>query len=182
MYPSHIGNLYPLLMELSAWVKLVRTRKDWTQEQLAEQLDVTKGNVSAWENARHEPGWGQILKIAHLSGLPLPVPEDLLVVEPREDADLLVQLNALPPEDRELIVYQIKRLADLNSKKVNEAGAEKDGTIKVQDPHEETITKGAVRSDGQNTKRVSDPKAAIRKAGQVLGGNRGSQSKEGASD
>lgn len=182
MYPSRIDALYPLCMELSAWVKLARTQKGWTQERLAEELDVTKGNVSAWENSRHEPGWAQIIKMGRLTGVPLPIPEDLRMQIPNADVSLLEQINSLAPEDRAMVTLQIKRFADLTSKKVNEAGAEKDGTIKVQDPHEETITRGAVRSSVQSTKRVSDPKAAIRRAGQVLGGNRGSQRKEGASD
>lgn len=36
-------------------------------------MGVTKGNVSAWENGRHEPGWSQIIKISDLSGYPLPL-------------------------------------------------------------------------------------------------------------
>lgn len=36
-------------------------------------MNVTKGNVSAWENGRHEPSWSQILKINELSGFPLPL-------------------------------------------------------------------------------------------------------------
>ncbi len=42
-----------------------------TQDQLAEALGVTRGNVSGWENSRHEPSLSQIVKIAALCGADL---------------------------------------------------------------------------------------------------------------
>lgn len=36
------------------------------QETLAEQMGVTRGNVSGWENGRHEPSFSQIKRIAQI--------------------------------------------------------------------------------------------------------------------
>lgn len=66
-------------MEISAWIKASRLAAEMTQTELGDALGVTKGNVSAWENGRHEPSYSQMLKIAELtkSRLPLaPVPGD----------------------------------------------------------------------------------------------------------
>lgn len=170
MHPTRIGILYSVRMELSAWVKLARTQKGLTQEQLAEQLDVTKGNVSAWENARHEPGWSQIIKLARLTGAPLPIPEDVQVPLPRQSSDLLADFYVLSPEDKTVVIYQIKRLADLTSKKVNEASAEKNGTISGNTAREYLTSDELRRSAGAITKRVSTSEKVIRGAGEHIGG------------
>lgn len=44
-----------------------------TQTELGDALGVTKGNVSAWENGRHEPSYSQMLRIADLTKAPLPL-------------------------------------------------------------------------------------------------------------
>lgn len=33
---------------------------------------MTKGNISGWENNRHEPSYQQMLRISYLTGYPLP--------------------------------------------------------------------------------------------------------------
>ncbi len=63
--------LYSLEMETKEWVKAARKAKSLTQEKLGELLGVTKGNVSGWENGRHEPSYAQLLKIENLTGYPL---------------------------------------------------------------------------------------------------------------
>lgn len=65
--------LYHSPMELNRWIIEARGRAHMTQQQLADALGVTKSNVSAWENSRHEPGWSQMLKIREVTGAPLPV-------------------------------------------------------------------------------------------------------------
>ncbi|MFM0630738.1 helix-turn-helix domain-containing protein [Paraburkholderia xenovorans] len=59
-------------MELKDWIRAARKAAGLTQEQLGERLGLTKGNVSAWENARHEPSYAQLQQIADLSGMGLP--------------------------------------------------------------------------------------------------------------
>lgn len=58
-------------MELAEWVKTARKFAKLTQEQLGELLSLTKSNISAWENARHEPSFGQLRTIAAITGYPL---------------------------------------------------------------------------------------------------------------
>ena len=58
-------------MELKEWVKTARTHKGMTQEQLGHELGLTKGNISGWENGRHEPGYAQLLKIELVTGFKL---------------------------------------------------------------------------------------------------------------
>lgn len=59
-------------MDIGAWIKNARTAAKLTQTSLAEEMGLTKGNVSAWENNRHEPSYAQMLKICRLTGCPLP--------------------------------------------------------------------------------------------------------------
>lgn len=58
---------------LATWIIEARTRAQLTQQQLADALGVTKSNVSAWENSRHDPSWSQMLKIRAVTGAALPI-------------------------------------------------------------------------------------------------------------
>lgn len=64
--------LYTPLMTIGEWIKTCRTAAKMNQTQLGDALGVTKGNVSAWENDRHEPSYTQMLKIADMGQMPLP--------------------------------------------------------------------------------------------------------------
>ncbi|WP_345245312.1 helix-turn-helix transcriptional regulator [Pigmentiphaga soli] len=61
-------------MDLKEWVKAAREAAGMTQTRLGEELGVTKGNVSGWENGRHEPSYSQMLKMAELSRWSVPLP------------------------------------------------------------------------------------------------------------
>ncbi|MCA7083421.1 helix-turn-helix transcriptional regulator [Cupriavidus sp. DB3] len=67
------GFLYDSPMELNRWIIEARARAQLTQQQLADALGVTKSNVSAWENSRHDPSWSQMLKIRAVTGAALPI-------------------------------------------------------------------------------------------------------------
>ena len=58
-------------MEMKSWIRLARKKAGLTQEQLADKLGLTKGNISAWENGRHEASFAQLAAISELSGLPI---------------------------------------------------------------------------------------------------------------
>lgn len=58
---------------ISQWVKDARTKAGKSQEALAHDVDVTKGNVSAWENERHQPNIGQVIDISLVTNYPVPV-------------------------------------------------------------------------------------------------------------
>lgn len=49
------------------WIRAARLSAEMTQTELAEAMGVTKGNVSAWENARHEASHEQLLRIAQIT-------------------------------------------------------------------------------------------------------------------
>lgn len=66
--------LYTRRMNIGDWIRAARKAAGVNQEQLGEALGVTKGNVSAWENNRHEPSYSQMLKIAERAGWQAPLP------------------------------------------------------------------------------------------------------------
>lgn len=53
------------------WVRAARASKGWNQDQLGDAVGVTKANVSHWETGKHEPSFGQLLKIRDATGYPL---------------------------------------------------------------------------------------------------------------
>lgn len=61
-------------MKLNEWIKAARQYKELTQDQLAEQLGLTKANISAWEVGRHEPSFGNLIKIVQITGFEIPLP------------------------------------------------------------------------------------------------------------
>jgi transcriptional regulator with XRE-family HTH domain len=65
-------------VELKDWVREARKHKGWTQEQLGEAMGVTKGNVSGWENGRHQPSWPQMVKIEEATGFPIRTHDQML--------------------------------------------------------------------------------------------------------
>jgi transcriptional regulator with XRE-family HTH domain len=87
-------------VQLNEWIKAARKRAELTQEQLGERLDVTKGNVSAWENGRHQPSYSQLKRIEEITGYPLeggPRAAPLLALEPPpEDAGPVTGLRPVP--------------------------------------------------------------------------------------
>ena len=62
-------------------LKSERMKKDWSQDELAEKLYVSRQSVSKWENGQNYPGIEIIIKISDLFGLTI---DELL----RSDEDL----------------------------------------------------------------------------------------------
>ena len=100
-------------MEMKDWISTARTTGKLTQTQLGESLGVTKGNVSAWENGRHEPSWSQILRISEVTGAALPLPEHLRQANPAWPFTVDYALFTAMPEE------QRSRLNDYVSKAVH---------------------------------------------------------------
>lgn len=91
-------------MEIKDWVLTARTKGKMTQTQLGDAMGITKGNVSAWENGRHEPSWTQMLKICELTGVVLPLPPGLRNEAPAWPFTVAADLfYAMPPEERQRI-------------------------------------------------------------------------------
>nr|MBF0684264.1 helix-turn-helix domain-containing protein [Pseudomonas sp.] len=61
-------------MDIKTWVRAARNHKELTQTQLGEAIGVSKGNVSAWENGRHEPSFDQLRRIGEVTGYAEPLP------------------------------------------------------------------------------------------------------------
>lgn len=61
-------------MNIGDWIKASREAAGIKQDELAERLGKTRGNVSAWENNRHEPSFAQILEIARITKHAIPIP------------------------------------------------------------------------------------------------------------
>lgn len=61
-------------MEMKDWIRAARLHAKLTQERLAECMGLTKGNISAWENGRHEASHEQLIKLASVTGFPEPLP------------------------------------------------------------------------------------------------------------
>ena len=149
-------------MKLSEWIALARKSAGLTQAELAEKLDVTKANVSAWENDRHEPGWSKLLKVRELTGADLPIPGQ---AELSEDERLLLRLFRASPEGMHpVILAQIKPLADLTSEKVNSVTAEKSGTISHRAQDDRARRQSAIQPG------TSSLDEAVREAESIFGG------------
>lgn len=58
--------------EIALFVKAVRSALGKTQDDFAYMYGRTKGNVSAWENGRHEPTYATLADMSARSGVPLP--------------------------------------------------------------------------------------------------------------
>lgn len=72
-------------MKIAEWIRAARAHKGLTQQQLADLLHMTKGNVSGWENGRHEPSFNQMVDVSSLTGYPMlaygsGVPEENLTI------------------------------------------------------------------------------------------------------
>ena len=52
-------------------LKVLRAERDWTQDQLARELDVSRQTVNAVETGRYDPSLPLAFKIATLFGRPI---------------------------------------------------------------------------------------------------------------
>ncbi len=58
-------------MGISENIKRLRTEMDWTQEQLAKKLGVTRATVTQWETGWSLPRMGKVEKLASIFGVPV---------------------------------------------------------------------------------------------------------------
>lgn len=50
-------------------LKVLRAERDWTQADLAEQLDVSRQTINAIEKSKYDPSLSLAFKVARLFGL-----------------------------------------------------------------------------------------------------------------
>lgn len=67
-------------MDVGSKIKKNRLKKEWTQEQLAKQLNVSRSAVSGWEIGRNYPDLEMIILISDLFDISL----DKLLREDKE--------------------------------------------------------------------------------------------------
>lgn len=60
-------------MDNHKWVRAARKHAKLTQDQLAEKMEMTKGNISGWENGHHSPSFVQMKKVSSITNFPLPL-------------------------------------------------------------------------------------------------------------
>lgn len=85
---------------ISRWVKEARSAAGLNQTELAEHLGLTKGNISAWENQRHEPSVAQLVKVAEVCRHRLPAELDIEGRLTDEAVRFALSYQALPQEFR----------------------------------------------------------------------------------
>jgi len=52
-------------------LKVLRAERDWSQQDLAQRLEISRQSVNAIETGRHEPSLPLAFRIADLFGLPV---------------------------------------------------------------------------------------------------------------
>ena len=68
-------------MIISEKITMLRKKNDWSQEQLAEQLSVSRQSVSKWESGAAIPGMDLLVKMSELFGVSV----DYLVKDEMEE-------------------------------------------------------------------------------------------------
>lgn len=63
-------------------LKVLRAERDWSQAELAQQLDISRQSVNAIETGRYDPSLPLAFRIAELFGQPI----EAIFLPPREDA------------------------------------------------------------------------------------------------
>ena len=61
-------------MELKQWIRDARKHAKLSQEKLGEELGLTKSNISHWEAGKHEPSFGQLVRIVAVTKYEEPLP------------------------------------------------------------------------------------------------------------
>ena len=65
----------------------LRKKNGWSQEELAEKLNVSRQAVSKWESAQSVPDMSRIIQLSELFG----VSTDYLLKDEMEQADVLIE-------------------------------------------------------------------------------------------
>ena len=75
---------------------LLRKKAGWSQEELAEQMDITRQSVSKWEGAQSVPDLEKMIRLSELFG----VSTDYLLKDEIEEAEQLNSSNDIPTSRR----------------------------------------------------------------------------------
>ena len=84
--------LNPLIFKIGQRIQKYRLQRGWTQEQLAEAINVSQKHLSRIENGYHNPRFDMVIQIANALNLPVDV-----FARDVSDNDLDVFLEAIRP-------------------------------------------------------------------------------------
>lgn len=87
-------------MILADKIMELRKKSGWSQEELADKLDVSRQSVSKWESAQSVPDMNRILLLSEIFG----VSTDYLLKDELEEDP---QRGALPPEDTDVSLKRV---------------------------------------------------------------------------
>lgn len=96
-------------MEIGTRIRKLRHQRDWTQEELADQVGINKRNISRYESGHAEPRKSTLRKIADVLGasyeelMGISNPEDGIPNDP-ELLRLLTSISSLPQEKRDALL------------------------------------------------------------------------------
>lgn len=81
-------------MILADKIVTLRKKAGWSQEELAQQLNVTRQSVSKWEGAQSVPDMEKILQMSRIFG----VTTDFLLKDEMETAETAPKRKQPPPD------------------------------------------------------------------------------------
>jgi transcriptional regulator with XRE-family HTH domain len=84
------------IMNLGEKLKYLRKQHNWTQEQLARQLNISRSQISKWENGELLPDVQSLQKLSNL----YKVSVDFLIGRHTTQKELLREINLLYQTDR----------------------------------------------------------------------------------
>lgn len=93
-------------MILADKIVTLRKKLGWSQEELAETMDVSRQSVSKWESANSIPDLNKIIKMAEIFG----VTTDFLLKDENETFD--IQLDSKEPETIQVSLEQATKYVD----------------------------------------------------------------------
>ena len=82
----------------------LRKKNGWSQEELAERLNVTRQSVSKWESAQSTPDLDKILKLAEVFGV---TTDYLLKNEGYEAKDNNISYDTEVPQKQERKIHRV---------------------------------------------------------------------------
>lgn len=91
-------------MDLSEKILTLRKSRNWTQDQLAEQLDVSRQTVSKWESAQSLPELDKVIALSEVFN----VTTDCLL-KPSEIDNLSLKTEMLENQQRQMLQREQKR-------------------------------------------------------------------------
>lgn len=102
-------------MILADKIIFLRKKSGWSQEELAEQLDVSRQSVSKWESGASVPDLDKIVRLSEIFG----VSTDYLIKDEIEEAEIVVsqrqqereELRSVSPEEADTFMKLSRRTA-----------------------------------------------------------------------